>query len=300
MKPEPAEENCRPQARDDRGAAAREALDELSRVNSEMADLQRELARSNAALRRLDEQKSLLLGMAAHDLRTPIGVILTFSEVIEEDAGSALGADHREFLSIIRSTSAFMLRLVDDVLDLATIESGRLDLDVQVHDLAAIVERQARLHDVLARRKDVRVEQRASADESLRRVPLDAVRFERVLDNVIGNAVKFSPPGSSVTVTLGLDGDQAWISVADDGPGLAPGDAERIFKPFVKTGSRGSAGETSTGLGLAIARQVVEAHGGSIRAGNGERGAVFTVRLPAGDPRGSSRSRAAGDDRRNG
>jgi signal transduction histidine kinase len=253
--------------------------DELSRLNNELANMQRELAKKNAELEQLNQEKNRFLGMAAHDLRTPLGIVLTYSEFLADEVGQELAEEQQEFLTVIRQSSEFMLKLVDDLLDISNIEAGRLSLDLQPADLAALVERSVALNNVLSAKKSVIISFESAGD--LPKVVLDAAKFEQVLNNLLSNAVKFSPPGAHVRVRLARRGDEVVLSVADQGPGIPAAELDRLFKPFVRGKARGTAGEKSTGLGLTIARRVVEGHGGRIWAESEEgRGSTFYVALP--------------------
>lgn len=253
-------------------------FDELSRLNNELATAQRELAKSNVELDRLNVQKNELLGIAAHDLRNPLQVILTYSQFLLDEAQS-LGPEHREFVETIRTSSDFMLHLVDDLLDVARIEAGTLDLDLAPVDPGALVERNVALNRVLAETKGTRIE--LLREGEARPMILDAAKIEQVLNNLIGNAVKFSPPGS--TVEVGLTGGEGGveISIRDHGEGIRPEELETLFRPFQKGRNRSTAGEKSTGLGLAIVKRIVEGHRGEIRVESAPgEGSVFHVRLP--------------------
>ena len=113
--------------------------DDLSRVNNELANLQREMFKTNLELEKLNQQKNRILGMAAHDLRSPLGVILGYSEFLEAEAWGVLAAEPRQFIAIIRKTSEFMLEMVTDILDVTAIESGLLQLDRRLTDVAQLV-----------------------------------------------------------------------------------------------------------------------------------------------------------------
>lgn len=267
--------------------------DDLSRLNNELATTQRELAKSNAELDRLNIQKNELLGIAAHDLRNPLQVILTYSHFLLEEA-SDLAPEHREFVRTIRSSSRFMLRLVDDLLDVARIEAGILDLDLAPVDLDALVEHNVALNRVLAEPQGTRIELRRNVGmPKLPDMVLDAAKIEQVLNNLIGNAVKFSPPGSTVEVRLAAGEEGVTLSVRDQGDGIRPEELETLFRPFQKGRNRSTAGEKSTGLGLAIVKRIVEGHRGEIRVESAPgEGAVFHVRLPGTAP--GTAPRAAG------
>jgi len=257
--------------------------DALTEVNNELADLQREMSRRNAELARLNEEKSRLLGMAAHDLRTPLGVVQSYAEFLDDEARDALDAEQREFVHTIRETSRYMHRLVDDLLEVSRIESGRLVLERTECDLAVLLERHVALQQVLANRKQIRIELHG-------RGPLvaaaDAGKIGQVLDNLLANAVAYSPRGTCIRVSLTQRDGAARVAVSDQGPGIHAADRERLFQPFATAGTRATGGETSTGLGLAIARRIVEGHGGSIGVDSEPgAGATFWFCLPREQPR---------------
>ena len=253
--------------------------EQLSQLNNEMANLQREMAKKNAELELLNEQKNRFLGMAAHDLRSPLGIILTYSEFLEAEAWPVLNAEQREFVTTIKSTSEFMLNLVTDLLDVAAIEAGQLKLDRQPVDLAQLIRRNGTLNRVLAARKDIAVE--LDLAPSLPPVPLDAGKIEQVLNNLISNAIKFSHPRSTVRVGLTSADGLVTVSVRDEGQGIPAADLPKLFKPFSKTSVRSTTGEPGTGLGLAIARRMIEGHGGRIWVESETgRGSTFAFTLP--------------------
>jgi len=253
--------------------------DELSQLNNELANLQRELAKKNAELERLNQVKDQFLGMAAHDLRTPLSVVLGYSSFLQEDLGASLSQEHAEFLSVIRSSSRFMLHLVNGLLDVATIESGELELDLQPTDLAALVARNVALNATLAEPKGVGLVCRCDPD--LPPMLLDAPRIEQVLNNLLSNAVKFSFPHTTVEVRLTRQGNHAVLSVTDHGRGIAEDQVDELFQWFARTRVKGTAGETGTGLGLAIVQKIVEAHLGDIWVESAlGQGATLHVSLP--------------------
>jgi signal transduction histidine kinase len=253
--------------------------DELSRLNNELANLQRELAKKNAELEHLSALKDQFLGMAAHDLRTPLSIILGYSSFLEEDLSGDLAEEQAEFLSVIRSSSRFMLHLVNSLLDVATIESGKLELELQPTDLAALVARTVSLNATLAEGKRIRLA--CECDERLPQMALDGPKMEQVLNNLLSNAIKFSYPDGTVVVRLVRQGDYAVLSVADHGRGIPEEQLDELFQWFARTRVKGTAGEKGTGLGLAIAQKIVEGHMGDIwvesTLGQGSR---FYVSLP--------------------
>jgi signal transduction histidine kinase len=239
-----------------------ELYDELSRLNNELVTLQRELAKKNVELEKLNAQKNQFLGMASHDLRSPLAVMISYSEFLLDEAGDYLQDDHMEILSVIHSYSKFMLRLVTDLLDVSAIEAGKLVLELQPVDLVDLVRRNLALNKVLAARKEIELV--LEGETNLPPMNIDGHKIEQVLNNLISNALKFSHPHSRVLVQMARSGEQVLVSVSDAGPGIPPQELDRLFEPFAKTSVRSTGGEKSTGLGLMIARKVIEAHHGQI------------------------------------
>ncbi len=234
----------------------------LVQLNNDFSNLNRELQKGNAELVKLNDMKNQLLGMAAHDLRNPIGAIQNLSCFLLEEAGKSLNPMHLQFLNLIHSSSSFMLSLLDDLLDIAKIEAGKLDLDVQPTDLIELIKRNVALNQVLADKKKIRI--RLHHYEALPLVPLDAMKIEQVLNNLLSNAIKFSAPETVTTITVLNSGDHVTVSVADQGQGIPEAEQAKLFQPFTKTSVRSTSGEKSTGLGLAIVRKIILGHLGKI------------------------------------
>lgn len=251
----------------------------LVQLNNDFSNLNRELQKGNAELVKLNELKNQLLGMAAHDLRNPIGAIQNLSSFLLEETGKALNPMHLQFLNLIHSSSSFMLSLLDDLLDIAKIEAGKLDLDMQPRDLIELVKRNVALNQVLADKKKIRI--RLHHYEALPLVPLDAMKIEQVLNNLLSNAMKFSEPETVVTINVLRSGDHVTVSVADQGQGIPEADLGKLFQPFSKTSVRSTSGEKSTGLGLAIVRKIIMGHLGKIWVqSHVGKGSTFFFSLP--------------------
>lgn len=253
--------------------------EDLSRVNNELANLQREMARKNAELEKANEQKNRFLGMAAHDLRNPLGVILTYSGFLQEEAGDKLNDEQREFVADIKEASKFMLQLVSDLLDVAAIESGQLKLDRRPADVVELIRHNVTLNGVLAARKEIVVE--LDPPPAVPLILLDRGKIEQVLNNLIGNAMKFSHHGTVVRVRLTCADGLATVAVQDQGQGIPAADLPKLFKPFSRASVRTTDGEQSTGLGLAIVRRIIEGHGGRIWVESEVgKGSTFFFTLP--------------------
>jgi signal transduction histidine kinase len=222
-----------------------------------------------------------LLGIAAHDLRHPIGAILIYSELLAEEADSILNSEQKELLNSIHSLSEFMLRLLRDTLDISAAQSGRVSLCAEPSNLPAIIEQSVSLSRPVAVRKQMQLSLRQEG--KIPPVTVDALRITQVFNNLIENAIKHCQNGATIEVGISLNSDRVLISVRDDGPGIPPDDLKNLFTPFHRTRAQALSAEPGTGLGLAIAKRIVEYHEGGrlwVQSGVGT-GTTFYVSLPA-------------------
>lgn len=265
-----------------RNRDAEAMVERMTEVNNELTNLQRELARKNAELERLHDEKNRFLGMAAHDLRNPLGIIQAYAEFLLHDDDLELEGRQTRFIESIHDSSRFMLQLVNDLLDVSKIEAGAIDLSPETTDLAEVVERIVRLNRLLASEKEIEVE--LESPGTLEAV-VDEGKIEQVLTNLLTNAVKYSEEGTTVQVELRGDDDGVVLAVADQGQGIPQDELDELFEPFASTSVEATAGESSTGLGLAITHRIVQAHGGQIEVESEVgKGSTFTVRLPVRPP----------------
>ncbi|QCN97888.1 sensor histidine kinase (plasmid) [Azospirillum argentinense] len=263
-------------------------FDEMTLLNNELANVQRALAKANAELAASNEQKNRLMGMLAHDLRTPLQVVVGFAELLEQRLDGRLEAAERACLERIRESSLSMRHMVEDALSLAALQAGRLRLARRPSDLAALVRRNVSMNRVLAEGKCITIE--LSVPECpLPMADIDPAKLDQLLNNLLSNAVKYSDRGGRVRVALseaagevgGEGGGRARLRVSDDGRGIPPAELAQLFQPFARTGRLGTEGEGTVGLGLYICRSIVEGHGGRITADSAPgRGSTFTVDLP--------------------
>lgn len=252
---------------------------ERHRFRARLKTMAEELRQKNDRLEQLDQQKNHMLGMAAHDIRNPLGIILGYAKFLQEDAGPLLTDEHRAFLEAITQSSEFILGLVEQLLDISTIESGKLVIERSTFDLAQLVTKHVDLISLLAARKNMRITLDVPRDGAI--IEADASKLEQVLSNLTSNAIKFSPAGTTITVRVKNARVRAEISVQDEGPGIPSNELNRLFRPFSKTSVKATNGERSTGLGLAIARRIVEGHGGEITVDSViGRGSTFRVNIP--------------------
>jgi signal transduction histidine kinase len=235
----------------------------LADLNSQLSNTQRKLARRNAELAAAIAEKNQLLGMAAHDLRNPLGIIVGVADLLSDQLGdSSLETENRDLLSRVGRSAEYMRSLIDEILDYTMVEAGRLDLQFESVDLADLIRQNLRFNTMLANKKGISL--RFDCAAVLPPLRLDSRRIQQVLDNLISNALKFSPSGTTVTVNLHAGNKEVTLSVADQGRGISADELENLFKPYRRSRTGGTANEKSFGLGLAIVRRIVEAHGGRI------------------------------------
>ena len=256
---------------------------DLMKINNELVTLQRELSHKNRDLERLNTQKNQLLGMVAHDLRNPLAVIQEYSDFLLTSIGERLTPDEREYLAEIHNSSHFMLAMVSDLLDLSAVEAGRLTLNRRPVDLGMLAKRVIALSKPQADRKQIRLE--LECEHCVPQVLGDEVKLQQVLNNLASNAIKYSPPGTLTRLRLSRQDDMAVVEVQDHGQGIPAEEVSKLFKPYSRTSVQTTGGESSTGLGLAICRRIVEGHGGAIRVESTVGvGTTFTFTLPLAAP----------------
>ncbi len=207
----------------------------------------------------LDNQKNKLLGMAAHDLRNPISSIMGFSKMLL--TGTLDSGSQQEFLTIIHQVSQEMLVMLNDLLDISVIESGKFDLRLENTDLVELIQYRLRLNANNATEKKMRIHLEVPAEQYL---VFDRQRVGQVIDNLISNAIKYAPPDTQIWVELESNEENVTVFVTDEGPGIPPKQKDRLFGTFAKLGVKPTGGEKSTGLGLAIVKKIIESHGGSV------------------------------------
>lgn len=258
---------------------AQQLFDEITKLNNELVNLQRELSRKNNELERLNELKNNFIGMAAHDLRNPLGVILNFSEFLKDDLKDELSEQHLSFLQNIVNSSEFMYRLVEDLLDFSKIESGKIQLNFEEFDLVQILKAIVANSNTLSKRKKIKVNFDANVEAI--NINADSNKIMQVFHNLIDNAVKFSPEGSEINVVLKNQKEKILLYVKDQGKGIASEDQEKVFVPFTSIATKGTAGEKGTGLGMSIVKRIVDSHKGEIwLESEPGKGTTFFVELP--------------------
>ncbi len=268
---------------------AARALEDLSREREQVREAQKSVAMereelldaeraARAEAERIIRTKDEFLATLSHELRTPLNAILGWLQLLR--VGKMGQKDLTRGLEVIERNARVQARLIEDLLDMSRIISGKARLDVKTVDLASVIDAALESVQPAAQAKSIRLT--TSIDASASRAAGDQARLQQVLWNLLSNAIKFTPSGGSVEVSLRPAGDALEIAVSDTGQGIAPEFLPHVFERFRQADSSVTRLHSGLGLGLAIARHLVELHGGTIRAeskGSGQ-GATFTVKLP--------------------
>ncbi|HXA14217.1 MAG TPA: hybrid sensor histidine kinase/response regulator [Opitutaceae bacterium] len=233
-------------------------------------------------LNKADAAKNKFLGMAAHDLRNPLASIRGLAEFMLEGTVGTLSADQIDLIKTIHVASQQMLQLVNELLDVAVIESGELKIVLEPSNLDDLINKAVYLANIEAEKKKTHISFNPRSPALI--VKIDPAKMKQVVENLLSNAVKYSPPGSQIAIDLVADDNGCGFAVRDQGPGIPDDERDKLFKDFGRLSARPTGGEKSVGLGLAICRKIVEAHGGTITAENlpnPARGCEFRVILSA-------------------
>lgn len=257
---------------------------ELARLRRQNLTLQARLDAANlarAAAEQTGADKTRLLAFATHDLKSPLAALHTTCSFLLESAEDT--EEVRSLARLMQSEIGRMTRLVHDFLDRSALDAGALRIECQPVDLTEITRRVVAELELAARFKNQTLWLQTPPPD-LPLVQGDPDRLAQILANLVDNAVKYTPTGGGVTLRLGHDSRHVWCSVQDTGPGLTPADLGRLFRPYERLSARPACGESSHGLGLALAQELATLHGGTLLAESPPSGgARFTLSLPFGD-----------------
>jgi two-component system, sensor histidine kinase LadS len=257
----------------DRITVLRRDLEEANR------GLERRINERTADLARANRHKSEFLAAMSHELRTPLNAVIGFSEVLQAQLFGPLNPKQAEYVDDIHDSGRHLLALINDVLDLSKVEAGRMELELSRFDLPAAVGDAVTLVRERAHRHGIAL--RCRLDDGVDDLVADERKVKQVLVNLLSNAVKFTPPGGIVEVSAVRTNESVEIAVSDTGVGIEPADQEAIFDEFRQAGGESAQRAEGTGLGLSLAKRLVELHGGRIcvRSVVGQ-GSTFTFSLP--------------------
>jgi two-component system cell cycle sensor histidine kinase PleC len=252
---------------------------DLSVSQQRSAELAEKYAVEKTRAEEANQAKSKFLANMSHELRTPLNAIIGFSEIMEAGMFGPLGADkYGEYCADIHSSGQYLLDVINDILDMAKIEAGRIRLDFEDLDLDTMLNEAMRVVSARAQDKQLSLASRISPDL---RLHADRRAVKQIALNLLSNAVKFTPAGGRVTLRGRATGECIVLSIADTGIGIAPDALTRLGRPFEQVESQLTKSHQGSGLGLAIAKSLVELHGGRmhIRSTLG-KGTLVSVRLP--------------------
>jgi two-component system sensor histidine kinase GlrK len=227
-------------------------------------------------LAELEEEKNRFLRHLSHELKTPLTALREGAELLNDQIGGPLAPPQQQIVGIMRDNSVKLQKLIEDLLDYQRALHNAASLAPRTVALESLVREVAGSHGLAMQAKG----QRLGLDLARVSVEADPEKLRSILDNLIGNAVKFTPPGGLISVVLRPNGDDAEIDVIDSGPGVPEEERESIFSSFFRGRAKASGPVAGSGLGLAIAREFAEAHGGRIRVVDEDAGGHFRVTLP--------------------
>lgn len=256
------------------------AGDDIDYLSARFDQMSQRIVAQLELLKDKDHQRRQLVAQVSHDLRTPLASIQGYLEALKLKQDSLPPAEQRRFVAVALSESRRLARLVDELFELAALEAREKHARPEPFVMAELVHDVVQKHQPEAERAGVPLR---LGDMAPVRAMADIALCERVLDNLIGNAIRHSPPGKAVTLSVRADTPGVSVSVLDDGPGIAPDQMDHIFEPFFQGSTRSQAGHHA-GLGLAIAQRLAGLQEGRISVANRpEGGAEFRIWLPAAD-----------------
>ena len=230
--------------------------------------------------REKEAAKDRFLANMSHELRTPLNAIIGFSEFLVDGKPGTINAKQKEYLEDILTSGKHLLVLINDVLDLAKVGAGKMELKPEKFSLRKAIEEACAVTKPIMQKKSIRLEVNVAPE--LGHVTLDQQKFKQVLYNLLSNAIKFSPNGGKVEIRVAMhDAHRFKLSVQDAGIGIKKEDLRRLFKEFEQLESAASSHHEGTGLGLALTRKIVELQGGTIGVESEiGQGSLFTVVMP--------------------
>ncbi len=224
----------------------------------------------------LEEQKNRFLRQVSHELKTPLTALREGAELLSEEAVGKLTAEQREIAEILRHNSVELQKLIEDLLSFGASQFRKVTVDLEPVEIRSIVERVAADQRLAARARGLTLD--VSAEDVM--LPADPEKLRVVLDNLVSNAIKFSPEGGRVRIVARNDGDALELEVIDQGPGIPAGERARIFDPFYQGRHAGAGPVRGTGIGLSVVKEYVFAHGGSVEVVDSREGAHMRIRVP--------------------
>lgn len=252
---------------------------ELKQARDTILENSRQLESLNQRLKTLDAEKNHFLGIVAHDLKNPLTTIMMSAEMVEDRADKVSEEQLVDYMQMIQRNASRIRTIIMNLLDVNRIESGKLAVDLKPFDLRDFIARLLDQYRDKAERKQIRMHLEAPQETVL--LVSDENIVYQIGDNLLSNALKYSPPDRHVFVSVRAESDSVSFSIRDQGPGFTAEDKQKLFEKFARLSAQPTAGESSTGLGLSIVKRLCELLAGDIHCESepGE-GTTFTVTLP--------------------
>lgn len=251
-------------------------LEEISKLNNELINMQRELSASNAAHAKALEFKNRFIGMVVHDLRNPLTIISMYTQTIKSKIDEPKLIE--ECITIIEHSANFMAELIESLLDTTSLESGSFSITFYKNNITELIKNTLKKMQPIAQNRSIHIHEQLSEIEPFY---FDAFRIEQAITNIISNALKYTPKDGNVYISLKDNSETVVIVVKDTGIGIPEEEQHKIFTFFGRTTNRSPHGDKSVGLGLALSKHIIEAHDGTIElTSKANEGTTITILLP--------------------
>ncbi len=251
-------------------------LNEISKLNNELVNMQRELSASNASLAKAIELKNRFVGMVVHDLRNPLTIISMYAQTIKSRIDEPKLIE--ECVTVIEHSADFMAELIESLLDTTSLESGSFSITFYKNNITELMNTIIKKMQPIANNRSILMQAHLANIEPFY---FDAFRIEQAITNIISNALKYTPKNGNVQISLSENGETVIITVKDTGIGIPEEEQHKIFTFFGRTTNRSPHGDKSVGLGLALCKHIIEAHEGTINlTSKPNEGTTVTILLP--------------------
>ena len=234
----------------------------------------------NTHLKHINQEKNKFLGIVAHDLRNPLGNINAFSDYLINENKGKVNTELIDILSLIKKLSSNTMAVLDNLLDISKIESGKIELSLQSEDLIDFIKQHIHFNQRLAKQKQIVINYSSNLKKLITK--FDNKHLSEVIDNLLSNAIKYSKPNSEIVVKISqMENKKVLTEIIDSGVGIPEAEQKKLFRYFQTASTKPTAGEKSTGLGLAIAKQLINLHRGEIGLKSSKKnGSNFYFTLP--------------------
>ena len=245
----------------ERETALKEAETQKKR-GQELEKALKQVEELNENLQKMNEEKNTFMALVAHDLKNPLNAVLGYAQLVRANPQQFSETEYKEMFNDIEVSARIMTELITNYLEFTTIEAGKVELDMREIDISKIARYVTDSFASRADSKKIILEYNSNPPEI--NINADKNALMQILDNLVSNAVKFSNPGKRVILSLSANDSTARCVVTDEGPGISPEDMQKLFRKFSRLSARPTAGESSTGLGLSIAKKLTEDMNGNI------------------------------------